>query len=139
MDEFYIVRVASLRDLQSVDYDELDISGRTVKQQLSEIDAKARAAMALMYSTYTRSLLPSLKNNGIYISDYQDLDQHAKEVCDDYFRSTLYPILTPMAVDSSRPLPLIYNCQLNLCVLIDEAEEEKKARLAKQEKKGKTK
>ena len=138
MDEFYIVRVASLRDLQSVDYDELDISGRTVKQQLSEIDAKARAAMALMYSTYTRSLLPSLKNNGIYISDYQDLDQHAKEVCDDYFRSTLYPILTPMAVDSSRPLPLIYNRQLNLCVLIDEAEEEKKARLAKQEKKGKT-
>lgn len=138
MDEFYIVRVASLRDLQSVDYDELDISGRTVKQQLSEIDAKARAAMALMYSTYTRSLLPSLKNHGIYISDYQDLDQHAKEVCDDYFRSTLYPILTPMAVDSSRPLPLIYNRQLNLCVLIDEADEEKKARLAKQEKKGKT-
>lgn len=138
MDEFYIVRVASLRDLQSVDYDELDISGRTVKQQLSEIDAKARVAMALMYSTYTRSLLPSLKNHGIYISDYQDLDQHAKEVCDDYFRSTLYPILTPMAVDSSRPLPLIYNRQLNLCVLIDEADEEKKARLAKQEKKGKT-
>ena len=137
MDEFYIVRVASLRDLLSVKYDELDISGRTVKQQLQEIDEKARAAMALMYSTYTRSLVPSLKNHNIFISDYRDLDDHAKEVCDDYFKSTLYPILTPMAVDASRPFPLIYNRQLNLCVLIDEAEEEKEARLAKQEKKGK--
>ncbi|MBO7563850.1 MAG: RNA degradosome polyphosphate kinase [Clostridiales bacterium] len=137
MDEFYIVRVASLRDLLSVKYDELDISGRTVKQQLSEIDEKARAAMALMYSTYTRSLVPSLKNHNIFISDYSDLDDHAKEVCDDYFRSTLYPILTPMAVDASRPFPLIYNRQLNLCVLIDETEEEKNARLFKQEKKGK--
>ena len=137
MDEFYIVRVASLRDLLSVKYDELDISGRTVKQQLSEIDDKARAQMALMYSTYTRSLVPSLKNHNILISDYRDLDDHAKEVCDDYFRSTLYPILTPMAVDASRPFPLIYNRQLNLCVLIDETEEEREARLAKQEKKGK--
>ena len=137
MDEFYIVRVASLRDLLSVKYDELDISGRTVKQQLSEIDDKARAQMALMYSTYTRSLVPSLKNHNILISDYRDLDDHAKEACDDYFRSTLYPILTPMAVDASRPFPLIYNRQLNLCVLIDETEEEREARLAKQEKKGK--
>ncbi len=137
MDEFYIVRVASLRDLLSVKYDELDISGRTVKQQLQEIDDKARSAMALMYSTYTRSLVPSLKNHNIFISDYKDLDDHAKEVCDDYFRSTLYPILTPMAVDASRPFPLIYNRQLNLCVLIDETEVEKEARLAKQEKKGK--
>ena len=137
MDEFYIVRVASLRDLLSVKYDELDISGRTVKQQLSEIDDKARAQMALMYSTYTRSLVPSLKNHNILISDYRDLDDHAKEVCDDYFRSTLYPILTPMAVDALRPFPLIYNRQLNLCVLIDETEEEREARLAKQEKKGK--
>ena len=111
MDEFYIVRVASLRDLLSVKYDELDISGRTVKQQLQEIDDKARSAMALMYSTYTRSLVPSLKNHNIFISDYKDLDDHAKEVCDDYFRSTLYPILTPMAVDASRPFPLIYNRQ----------------------------
>ncbi len=137
MDEFYIVRVASLRDLLSVKYDELDISGRTVKQQLQEIDDKARSAMALMYSTYTRSLVPSLKNHNIFISDYKDLDDHAKEVCDDYFRSTLYPILTPMAVDASRPFPLIYNRQLNLCVLIDESEEDREARFLKQEKKGK--
>ena len=137
MDEFYIVRVASLRDLLSVNYNELDISGRTVKEQLVQIDQKARATMALMYSTYTRSLLPSLKNHNIFISDYADLDEHAKEVCDEYFHSTLYPILTPMAVDVSRPFPLIYNRQLNLCVLIDETEEDKQARLAKQEKKGK--
>ena len=137
MDEFYIVRVASLRDLLSVDYNERDISGRTVKEQLTQIDEKARNTMALMYSTYTRSLVPSLKNHDIYINDYDDLDDHAKEVCDEYFQSTLYPILTPMGVDASRPFPLIYNRQLNLCVLIDETEEQKQERLLKQQKKGK--
>ena len=60
LDEFYIVRVASLRDMQSIQYNERDISGLTVDEQLERIDAKTRSSMALMYSTYTRSLVPSL-------------------------------------------------------------------------------
>lgn len=119
LDEFFIVRVASLRDLLSIDYDEQDISGLSVSEQLEKIDEKTRASMALMYSTYTRSLIPSLSSHGITIFDYDELDTKYRNMADQYFKTTLYPILTPMAVDASRPFPLIYNRQLNLCVLVE--------------------
>ena len=60
LDEFYIVRVASLRDMQSIDFAERDIAGFSIDEQLERIDQKTRRTMALMYSTYTRSLVPSL-------------------------------------------------------------------------------
>ena len=119
LDEFYIVRVASLRDMKSIDFTAKDVAGMTVSEQLLAIDAKTRQSMSVMYSTYTRSLVPQLKQHDIYIMDYDELKPEDKETCDFYFRNVLYPILTPMAVDSSRPLPLIYNRMLNLCVMLD--------------------
>ena len=119
LDEFYIVRVASLRDMASVNFEEKDIAGMTVSEQLTSIDAKTRKLMTLMYSTYGRSLVPSLKQENIFISDYDELDERLKSHCDEYFKTELYPILTPMAVDQSRPFPLIYNRMLNMCVKLD--------------------
>lgn len=121
LDEFYIVRVASLRDMLSVNYNEREISGLTVGEQLSRIDVKTRRSMALMYSTYSRSLLPSLRAHGIFLLDYDELDKKGKATADQYFHTTLYPILTPMAVDAARPFPLIYSRQLNLAILIEGA------------------
>lgn len=118
LDEFYIVRVASLCDMLSMDFAQKDISGMTVAEQLTAIDSKTRQSMAVMYSTYNRSLVPQLHSNGISILDYNDLDREDKDICDSYFKSVLYPILTPMAIDSSRPMPLIYNRMLNLCVML---------------------
>ncbi|HOO60900.1 MAG TPA: RNA degradosome polyphosphate kinase [Bacillota bacterium] len=118
MDEFFIVRVASLRDMLSIKYNERDISGRTVKDQLTQINAKSRESMSLLYSTYSRSIVPSLRAHGIHLMNYDELDYRGKELADEYFHATLYPILTPMAVDASRPFPLINNRQLNLCALI---------------------
>ena len=60
LDEFYIVRVASLRDMQSIDFAERDIAGFSIDEQLERIDRKTRRTMSLMYSTYGRSLVPSL-------------------------------------------------------------------------------
>lgn len=119
LDEFYIVRVASLRDMLSAQIDAKDVAGMTVSEQLSAIDSKTRQSMSVMYSTYTRSIVPQLKQNNIYILDYNELKDEDQELCDSYFKNVLYPILTPMAVDSSRPLPLIYNKALNLCVMLD--------------------
>ncbi len=119
LDEFYIVRVASLRDMASVNFEERDLAGLTVNEQLSLIDDKTRKLMHLMYSTYTRSLVPSLKQEQIYISYYDELPPEMQSTCDEYFKTELYPILTPMAVDQSRPFPLIYNRMLNLCVMLD--------------------
>lgn len=119
LDEFYIVRVASLRDMQSIEFTEKDIAGFTVSEQLEKIDEKTRALMALMYSTYGRSLVPALAQEKIYLKDYDELGKAEQEIADSYFRDVLYPVLTPMAVDSSRPFPLIYNRMLNLCVMLE--------------------
>ena len=78
LDEFYIVRVASLRDMQSVNFSGQDIAGMTISEQLASIDEKTRQSMALMYSTYNRSLLPSLKQNNIFIDSYDSLDSRNK-------------------------------------------------------------
>ena len=119
LDEFYIVRVASLRDMESVNFEEKDIAGLSVKEQLLKIDSKTRSLMNMMYSTYSRSLVPSLKQENVFICDYDEIEEEYQERCDDYFETVLYPILTPMAVDQSRPFPLIYNRMLNLCVMLD--------------------
>ena len=119
MDEFYIVRVASLRDMQSIDFQERDIAGFTIDEQLERIDQKTRKTMSLMYSTYTRSLVPSLAQEKIFLKNYDELSDQLKVIADSYFKTVLYPILTPMAVDSSRPFPLIYNRMLNMCVMLE--------------------
>lgn len=119
LDEFYIVRVASLRDMESVDFAEKDIAGFSVKEQLIRIDEKTRLSMDLMYSTYNRSLVPALRAENIIISSYDELDDDAKAQSDEYFQKVLYPILTPLAIDAARPLPLIYNRMLNMCVMLE--------------------
>ena len=119
LDEFYVVRVASLKDLVNAQYYSKDFSGLAPMEQLEMISRKIRYSMALQYSTYTRSLIPALWNRGIHILDYSELSEQERAKADEYFRSTLYPILTPMAVDISRPFPLIYNRRINLCVLLD--------------------
>ena len=116
LDEFYIVRVASLRDMQSIDFAERDIAGFSIDEQLERIDQKTRRPMSMMYSTYNRSLVPSLAQEKICLRNYDDLSDQLKAIADSYFKAVLYPILTPMAVDSSRPFPLIYNRMLNMCV-----------------------
>lgn len=119
LDEFYIVRVASLRDMESVNIKEKDISGLTVSEQLTRIDSRTRQLMSMMYSTYSRSLVSLLRGEGIHICDYSELSEEMRKDCDEYFDAVLYPILTPMAIDSSRPLPLIYNKSLNICVKLE--------------------
>ena len=120
LDEFYIVRVASLRDMQSIDFAERDIAGFSIDEQLERIDQKTRRTMSLMYSTYGRSLVPSLAAEKIFLKNYDELSDQLKKIADSYFKTVLYPILTPMAVDSSRPFPLIYNRMLNMCVMTRE-------------------
>ena len=119
LDEFYIVRVASLRDMQSVGLEAKDIAGFTTSEQLARIDEKTRRTMALMYTTFGRSLVTSLEQERIYYRNYEELTDREKAEADIYFKTFLYPILTPMAVDASRPFPLIYNRMLNMCVMLE--------------------
>lgn len=119
LDEFYMVRVASLKDMVHAEYDKKDIAGMTPAKQLEEISKVTHEFMNDQYRTYNNSLIPALKKEGIAIlSHYEDLSRKQAKFVDDYFKSEVYPVLTPMAVDSSRPFPLIRNRSLNIGAIL---------------------
>lgn len=121
LDEFFMIRVASLKDMVYAKYTKKDISGMSPSVQLGKISEKTHEMSVLQYSTYNRSILPSLKNNQlVIINSYEDLNSAQSAYIDDYFMKDIYPVLTPMAVDSSRPFPLIRNKSLNIGALICE-------------------
>ena len=119
LDEFFMVRVASLKDMVHAGYKKKDIAGMTVEEQLAAIDRDTRELVEIQYSTYNRSLLPGLRNHGIQILGAHDvLSEEQAAYVDRYFHEAVYPVLTPMAVDASRPFPLIRNKTLNIAALL---------------------
>ncbi|MDY5484851.1 MAG: RNA degradosome polyphosphate kinase [Otoolea sp.] len=119
LDEFFMVRVASLKDMIHAGYKKPDIAGMTVSGQLQAIGEKTHALVEDQYKTYNRMLLPLLKQNGLrIITRHEDLTPEEAAYVDDYFMTSVYPVLTPMAVDSSRPFPLIRNKSLNIAALV---------------------
>ena len=119
LDEFFMVRVASLKDMVHAGYEKPDIAGMKPKQQLEKIAEKTHELVNLQYSTYSRSLVPALKQQGLrVIVSHEDLTKEEGEYVDRYFHDYVYPVLTPMAVDSSRPFPLVRNKTLNIAALV---------------------
>lgn len=119
LDEFYMVRVASLLDMVHAGYKKKDIAGMTAEEQLTAINQSVRELVGTQYNTYMRSLVPLLNKEGIYIiSAHEELTQEQGEFVDRYFMENVYPVLTPMAVDASRPFPLIRNKTLNIAALL---------------------
>ena len=125
LDEFYMVRVASLKDMVHAKYTKPDIAGLTPQEQLDKISEKTHQLVDMQYSTYNRSLVPALKQNGLRIvTEHEGLTQEEAAFADKYFEKNVYPVLTPMAFDSSRPFPLIRNKTLNIAALLMKKEAE---------------
>ncbi|MDO5475626.1 MAG: polyphosphate kinase 1 [Eubacteriales bacterium] len=123
LDEFFMVRVASLQDMVNAGYKKRDIAGMTAGEQLDAILADALAFMQRQYWTYNRQLLPALRENGLEIVEhYVDLTEEERNFVDGFFENEVFPVLTPMAVDNSRPFPLVRNKSLNLCALLTRQE-----------------
>lgn len=119
LDEFFMIRVASLMDQVHAGYTKKDISGMTSSEQIDAIFSVTHRFAASQYSTWNRSFLPSLKKEGIKIvTAYENLTKKQAEYADSYFMREVFPVLTPMAVDSSRPFPLIRNKTLNIGALL---------------------
>ena len=119
LDEFFMVRVASLLDMVHANYKKRDIAGMTAGEQLAAINSATRELVNTQYNTYTRSLVPLMNKEGIYLVDaYENLTKEQEKFVDRYFMESVYPVLTPMAVDASRPFPLIRNKTLNIAALL---------------------
>ncbi len=119
LDEFFMIRVASLKDQVDAGYQKKDISGMTALEQVNAILKETHEFMETQYTTYNRSLVPALKKKGLkIISEFESLTPEQETYVDNYFQQEVFPVLTPMAVDSSRPFPLIRNNTLNIGALL---------------------
>lgn len=121
-DEFVMVRIASLKDqVESNNYTR-DIADLTAKEQLTAISETLHEFLPKQYSTYNRQLLPRLEKESIFILTPERLCEDQTEFIYDYYKTTLYPTLTPMAVDQGRPFPLIPTMSLNIAVLLEHSD-----------------
>ena len=122
LDEFFMVRVASLKDMINAEYKKPDIAGMTATKQLHEVLKKLHDFTENQYAVYNDCLLPLLEENGFNICDISELGGKELAYAERYFDEVVFPVLTPMAVDSSRPFPLIRNKTLNIGALLKKKE-----------------
>lgn len=123
MDEFFMVRVAGLMAQKFSCPSKKDAAGMTAEDQLKAISDKVHYMVQRQYNILHRLLMPMLEKEGIDILDFKELSKEQLEYTKAYFNTTIYPILTPMAVDNSRPFPLLSNKSLNIIVEIKEEDE----------------
>ncbi len=123
LDEFFMVRIASLKDQVHAGYKGCDIAGMTPEQQLKALAVNVHEFVHEQYSTYSRMLVPALGRAGLVVlQDTKNLTDEQSTYLDQYFEKDVYPVLTPMALDSSRPFPLVRNKTLNIGALISPKE-----------------
>lgn len=118
LDEFFMVRVAGLQDQVKAGFKKADSSGFTPKEQLRMIEARTHQMVKRQYQCFREEILPRLAEEGIRFLKDDQLSKEQKRFLDDYFDSHIYPVLTPLVVDQSRPFPLLLNKSLNLAVML---------------------
>ena len=117
LDEFFMVRVAGLYDICQAKVQTEDMSGRSPIDRMKESLFKTRTIVSELYQTYD-ALLDELKEYGIELVKYEELDQKTKGYMDYYYQNQIYPVLTPMVIDQARPFPLILDKTLNIGLLL---------------------
>ena len=123
LDEFVMVRVARLKDQINSGYKERDKAGLTPQEIFDELADRIHNLVTEQYRCWNR-LVPQLEKEGIKFLAYEGLDETQQRYLDNYFNETIKPVLTPRAIDQSRPFPLILNKSLNLAVRLKSNEEE---------------
>ena len=121
LDEFYMVRVSGLKELYNAGVSLSDASGMTPAEQLEKISEKARFLTNEKYKCY-KQLIKILKRKKILFKKINELTKEQKIYTKNYFLDNIFPLLTPIAVDS-RPFPTVSNRSLNLIVELNANDE----------------
>ncbi|QSV72205.1 MAG: polyphosphate kinase 1 [Aphanizomenon flos-aquae KM1D3_PB] len=118
LDEFFMVRVAGLKQQVEATVNLLTPDGRTPQKQLDDIRLHLNPQLKKHNAEFEEVLRPLLVQQGIYILDYIELNPKQRSYLDNYFEEQIFPVLTPLAVDPSHPFPHISNLSLNLAVVV---------------------
>ncbi|XZO03789.1 MAG: polyphosphate kinase 1 [Microcoleus sp.] len=118
LDEYFMVRVAALKQQVEAKVSKLTSDGSTPQQQLDAISKRLLPMVSQQHSYFEQTLRPKLAASGIHILDYIDLNQEQRTYLHRYFKEQVFPVLTPLAVDPSHPFPFLSNLSLNLAVVV---------------------
>lgn len=117
-DEFYQVRVAGLKRQAAAGIRTRSADGLTPGEQLSAIAAKVVPLAERQARIFSESMMPALREAGVQVLRWGELERAQREELNRLFGEKIFPVLTPLAVDSGRPFPYISNLSLNLAVLV---------------------
>ena len=130
LDEFFMVRVARLMNAVAEGDSEPDSAGLAPAQQLQQVSARAHALVTRLYALVLGDLLSALGADAIRIVGLGDLEDVRRDALAAFFRDEVLPALTPLAIDESRPFPMLSSLSLNLAVRLAPAEDGEPDRFA---------
>ena len=125
LDEFFMVRVASLKAQVEAGVIKKSIDGLTPKEQLEKINKEVKNLTTLQENFVNNELNNELKKEGIILKKYKDLSENQRNWCNNFFNTSIFPLLTPLVVDPAHPFPFISNLSLNLAALIKDRDDSK--------------
>ncbi|NJN72838.1 MAG: polyphosphate kinase 1 [Limnothrix sp. RL_2_0] len=131
LDEFFMVRVAGLKQQVEAGVNKLSFDGRNPSRQLTDIYARLKELVQIQDQQFQHTLKPCLAEKDIYLVDYLDLNREQRDYLQDFYQDYIFPVLTPLAVDPSHPFPHISNLSLNLAVVIREPDNDEQERFAR--------
>ena len=118
LDDFYMIRVASVKRKLENGVTKKNTAGYSPQELIAEISQKTQELIARQTKCFHNDLLPKLKENGIELTNWENLTQDEVDYINRIFEKRIFPVLTPLAVDPSHPFPYISGLSLNLAVLV---------------------
>jgi polyphosphate kinase len=122
LDEFFMVRIAAIKQQIEAKVTTLTPDGRTPDEQLAAASGRVQVLIDRQHEHFEAYLRPAMAAQGIYLLDYFDLNQEQRNYLQTYFEEQIFPVLTPLAVDPGHPFPYISNLSLNLAVVVKHPE-----------------
>jgi len=120
LDEFFMVRVAAIKQQIEAQIHKRSEDGRTPSEHLLAISERLRVSLARQTRLLNETLLPLLDRSGIRVLRVTELDEERRAQVDRIFDERVFPVLTPLAVDAGHPFPYISNLSLSLAVELEE-------------------
>src|SRR5690606_34852396 len=121
LDEFFMVRVAGLQDQVRAGFHKPENkAGLTPKEQLEKIALKTQALVRRQMEVFRYLIFDLLSKENVYLKDFKGLNEEQKQYINELFDETIFPVLTPIAVDAYRPFPTLLGKTLNLLVMLED-------------------
>ncbi len=121
LDEFFMIRVAAIKQQIEAQVVRRSEDGRTPTEHLAAISERLRASLPKQMRLLNEELLPALEREGVRLMRVGELDDETQSALERTFDESVFPVLTPLAVDSGHPFPYISNLSLSLAVELEEA------------------